>query len=92
MQAKDTQKKLLFKFVDEESDDYFKKSDVAYDGGDGDEKTKMPYIIGAVVVVGGLAAFFLTRGGSGDGAAAADDAAAADAGAGDDAATPDATE
>ena len=73
MQAKkDTQKKLLFKFVDEESDDYFKRSDereLQFDGGNDDDKNKkMAMIVAGVVIVGLLVGFFALR--KGDDAAA----------------------
>ena len=69
MQAKkDTQKKLLFKFVDEESDDYFKRSDekeLQFDGGNDDDKNKkMAMIVAGVVIVGLLVGFFALRGGA----------------------------
>ena len=65
MQAKkDTQKKLLFKFVDEESDDYFKRTEeneLQFDGGDDDGKTKK--MVGGLVavLVLGLVLFFVLK-------------------------------
>ena len=74
MQAKkDTQKKLLFKFVDEESDDYFKRSDekeLQLEGGDDDKNKKMAMIVAGVVIVGLLVGFFALRKGDDTEAAA----------------------
>ena len=71
----------MFKFVDEESDDYFKNvKDVEYMGGDGEDAgmsngMKIGLGVGLLAVVG-LVVFFATKGGAEDATATDADATA----------------
>merc|ERR1711916_230930 len=69
-------KPLMFKFVDEESDDYFKsvkEDDVQYEGGEGMSMTMKIGAGVALLAVVGLVVFFATKGGAEGDAATADD-------------------